>query len=128
MRQLFKEQRDQIKNNSFPSENPYGLTNKIIYTHILDQSIAICCSNFKSIMTNYQRYKIHKFRIRPLKNNRPSQTMRFHSNSYYSNTIYGTVFGQLNATYNGKKYDLNQLEKNKKEVTLRYVKKLNEYY
>ena len=125
IRNIIHEQMHLIQNKS---KVPDSICNIEVKIKTLENAIFMACGNSKSIMTNYQRYKIHKFRIRPLKNNRPSQTMRFHSNSYYSNTIYGTVFGQLNATYNGKKYDLNQLEKNKKEVTLRYVKKLNEYY
>lgn len=153
VRQLFKEQRDQIKNNSFPSENPYGLTNKIIYTHILDQSIAICCSNFKSIMTNYMNGTIWKFRFRKMKETKNNKIMRFEQSMLKHGTILNNIFSQLGVKCNGqlcKEFDILEnppktktgnikckckniitdltfLEENKSDILIHHDKKNNKY-
>jgi transposase len=152
-RKLFKRERDNIKNNSFPIENVYNLKDKTIYTHILDQTIAMACSNYDSIMTKYIKGTLNKFKLRKIKDNKNNKIMRIEQSMLKNGTILENIFGKLSIKCNGqvcKEFDiidsprrtstgkikctclntitdLSFLERNKSDVLVRYDKKSNVY-
>ena len=103
--------------------NRYG-----IKSHMLDGAIKSACSSYKSALTNLRNGHITHFRIRYLKDTKPSRVLDIEKQYFAKNksTFCSKELGDTIKTYNN--FDLSEI-KNKygSECKLHYNKKINRF-
>lgn len=120
-----KEIRDNIIENS---QIKYFNHDTKIMAHILDYSIKLACSNYKSALTNYKRGHIKHFRIRYWKYNRPNQILEIEKTYFRNATICHKIFGKIKAIRDRDNFNLADIEKiYKSGCKLSYNRINNEY-
>ena len=78
--------------------------------HNLDYAIKTACANYKSCLTNYKRGNIRHFRIRYWRHNRQIKVMDIERQYFKDRGLCYSIFGSINYTYNGKKYDIKEIK------------------
>lgn len=118
--------RDTIKNES---QIIHVKENTKIKCHILDCAIKLACANYKSAITNYKRGNIRQFRIRYWRCNKDTHILEIEKSFFKNSGLCTDIFGDINCTYNGTKFDLRHIEDTYKTgCTIQYKTKINKYY
>ena len=91
---------------------------------MLDYAIGLACSNYKSALTNLKRGNIKHFRIRYWKFNRKNKILDIEPQYFTNKTICPKIFGQIKCSYDGKEYELDEINSTCK---LHYDKMSNKY-
>lgn len=99
-----------------------------IVTHILDCSIKMACSNYKTAFSNHKRGYIKHFRIRYWKYNRPNQILEIENNYFKRGTLCPKIFGEIKAIKDKKKFDLADIEKIYKTGCKLFYNRINNEY
>ena len=108
--------------NSSPINN--NIQTKI-YSHILDETIKLACSNYKSALSNLKNKNIKHFRIRFWRFNRKNLVLDFEKKLINKNKLCYNVFGNIIYKYNNKNFNLNNVNSHCK---VHYNKETNKYY
>lgn len=96
IRALLKKTKKGFINKCIPEENPYNLTSKnTIHSNMMDGTIDICCSNFRSMMTNYMRGHINSFRLRKIKEGKNNKILKLEQYLFRKGTIARLDLGQV---------------------------------
>lgn len=120
-----KEKRNEIIENS---QHPKYTKDTKIKTHIIDKSIQLACSNYKSALTNLRNGNIKHFRIRYWKITKDFYTLSIEPSYFTKSSLCYNILGNINAFYNNEPFDLNLINtKYKSECKLNYSKSINKY-
>lgn len=105
-------------------ENSGSDNNTRAKVHNIDNAIKLACASYKSCLTNYKRGNIKHFRIRYWRHNREIKTMEIEKSFITKKGLCHNVFGNIKYIYNGKNYELNNVESN---CRISYNKASNQY-
>src|SRR3989344_4616278 len=78
--------------------------------HELDKAIKLACSNYLSAISNFNSGNFKKFHLRYWKQTKNIKIMEFEKTSITNGNICKTKLGKVNATYNGVKFELNNIK------------------
>ncbi len=99
-----------INNNDPKLHKLYGITQKdSIRCHVLDDAIKLACSNLKSSLTNKKNGNIKSFRLRFLKFGRKNKVLRIEKTCFNNWSFYKSVFGNIDAIYDKKPFNLQDV-------------------
>ena len=110
--------------------NPVGkIPNYSVRKHMLDQSVKIALSNYKTCKTNLKKGHIKFFFLRKLKYNRKNKIMRIESSFFSKNGMCEKILGQMKGFYMNDKMKKKMFNFGdiKKDCILKYDSKINEY-
>jgi IS605 OrfB family transposase len=107
------------KQNIFKS----SLNGKRIYTHVLDSTIKLACTNMKSIKTNFLNGNIKYFKLKYWRTNRDARILLIEKEYIKNGHIFEEYLGKLKYVYNKEQYELTGNE----SLKLIYYSKTNEY-
>jgi transposase len=101
----------------------------IIDIHTLDKTIFQLVQNINSAVTNMLNGNIKRFRLKFWKHTRPSKIIELEKIKISSGILCKSIFGNLEEEikyiYNGKPYDINQIDS---DFKINYNSITNEYY
>lgn len=116
------------------SKHPRYTNNTKIPVHVMDYAIHDACASFKSCLTNLREGNIKHFRLRYLKQDKPSKIMRLEArmirNNALSPRIFGNSFAIQSRTYtdeNGVKHKLDWNNINQ-DFLVQYKSMTNEFH
>ena len=113
VRARLKKKKKYFVANCIPVMNAHNLKNQKhgIYVHIMDQSIKIACSNFKSIMTNYMKGHIKTFRLRKIKEGKNNKILKIEQSFLKDGGICKSALGKMGIRCQGnlcKEFNVDQ--------------------
>ena len=101
----------------------------MIDIHTLDKTIFQLVQNINSSVTNMLNGNIKRFRLKFWKHTRPSKIIELEKNKISNGILCKSIFGNLKEDikyiYNGKSYDINQIDS---DFKINYNSISNEYY
>ena len=97
------------------------INNSKIYSHTLDYAIKDVCTNVKSILSNLKNNNIKHFRLRYIKQSKPTQLIKIEKTAFHikDNQIFNKKMGLL-------KSDLLDIDKIESDLSI--IRKNNRYY
>lgn len=99
-----------------------------IYTHILDTAIKLACANYNSIITNFKRGNIKKYRIRYWRLNKKNKILEIERGYIINNSICPNRLGEIKCFYDGKPFNINDIvTKYKSDIKLLYNEETKQY-
>jgi putative transposase len=102
----------------------YNNSKNKVKTHIMDETIKMAVTNYKTASIRRNKGEIKRFRIRKWRQDKTNVVIKIEKGFFKSGSICKPVLGLIKATYNNVDYDLSNINATS---TLRYNRELDEY-